>query len=457
MMQAATAKRARNKLADYNPYVKQMIWHALGCDNNESLLMGANQSGKTLAGAFEMAIHLTGRYPPWWTGRRFTKPIRALAGSESAELTRKGVQRLLLGPPEDEASWGTGSIPGECILATPRKQGIPNAVDHILVKHVSGGSSMVQFASYDQGRSKWQADTIDLVWFDEEPPEDVYMEGITRTNATDGYVFTTFTPLKGMSAVVSRFWPSPKFPKCAMVIMGINDVGHYNEEQRANILAKYPKHERDARAHGIPQFGSGLIFGVDEASITCAPIPIPKHWKVIGGLDFGWDHPSAAVKLALDCDTDTVYVVAAHRKSEQTPIMMAGAVKGWGARLPWAWPHDGLQHDKGSGEELAAQYKDQGLNMLPEKATHPDGGNGVEAGLMVMLDRMETGRFKVFSTLVEVFEEIRSYHRKDGKIVKLNDDLICAIRYAIMMIRFATYAKDQKPAIKLNGAGSWMA
>ena len=55
-----------------------------------------------------------------------------------------------------------------------------------------------------------------------------------------------------------------------------------------------------------------------------------------------------------------------------------------------------------------------------------------------MLDRMQTGRFKVFETVGDFFEEFRLYHRKDGKIVKERDDLISATRYALMMKRFAT-------------------
>jgi hypothetical protein len=119
--------------------------------------------------------------------------------------------------------------------------------------------------------------------------------------------------------------------------------------------------------------------------------------------------------------------------------------------MPWAWPHDGLQHDKGSGEALAAQYKAQGLKMLKDKATHPPkptepegtGGNGVEAGIMDMLDRMQTGRLKVFKHLNDWFEEFRMHHRKDGKIVKLDDDLISATRYAMMMKRFAVVNMKQ--------------
>jgi hypothetical protein len=62
----------------------------------------------------------------------------------------------------------------------------------------------------------------------------------------------------------------------------------------------------------------------------------------------------------------------------------------------------------------------------------------VEAGLMDMLQRMQSGRFKVFNHLNDWFEEFRLYHRKDGKVVKEGDDLMAATRYAIMMLRFAS-------------------
>ena len=105
--------------------------------------------------------------------------------------------------------------------------------------------------------------------------------------------------------------------------------------------------------------------------------------------------------------------------------------------MPTAWPHDGLQHDKGSGEQLAIQYAAAGLKMLKDRATFEDGSNGVEAGLMEMLERMQTGRFKVFGHLEDWFGEFRLYHRKDGKVVKLQDDLLSATRYALMMKRKA--------------------
>lgn len=421
--------------------------------------MAGNQLGKTLGGAAECAMHLTGQYPDWWQGRRFDKPVILIAGSESAELTRDGVQRLLMGPPDREEEWGTGFIPQASIEARTRRMGVSNALDTVTVKHVSGGSSTLYLKSYDQGRSKWQANTVDFVWFDEEPPEDVYFEGITRTNATKGSVMVTFTPLKGMSSVVARFLLEES-PDRATITMTIDDAEHFTEEERQKIIDGYPAHEREARTKGIPTLGSGLIFPVLEEDIICSPFEIPAHWPQIGGLDFGWDHPTAAVSLAWDRDKDCIYVTRNYRKRQATPIIHAAAVKQWGQTkptdvqwLPWAWPHDG-NNDTAAGENLASQYREQGLFMLPERATFLDGSNSVEAGLMDMLDRMQTGRWKVFVDCAEWLEERRMYHRKDGKIVKERDDVISASRYAMMMLRFARTKPVEEEADDMDWRGS---
>lgn len=397
--------------------------------------MAGNQLGKTLAGAAEAAMHLTGKYPDWWDGKRFDRPVIMLAGSESYELTRDGVQRLLVGPPMSEEEWGTGYIPKADIIATTRRSGVSGALDSITVRHASGGSSTLLFKAYEQGRGKWQANTVDYVWFDEEPPEDVYFEGITRTNATGGLIAVTFTPLKGMSTVVARYILE-KSPDRDVITMTIEDADHYTAEERKRIIDSYPPHEREARTKGIPSLGSGRIFPVPEEDITVVPFVIPKHWTQIGGIDFGWDHPTAAAHLAWDRDADIIYVTKVYRKREAPVVMHAAALKPWGEWLPWAWPHDG-NNDTAAGENLASQYKAQGLGFLPERATFDDGSNSVEAGLMDMLDRMMTGRFKVFNICVEWFEEFRLYHRKDGKVVKERDDVLSASRYALMMKRFA--------------------
>lgn len=416
--------------------------------------MAGNQLGKTMAGTAEDSYHLTGDYPDWWTGHRFDKPITMLAGSESYELTRDGLQRLLIGPPANEDEWGTGMIPKDRIVATTRRSGVSNAIDSVSVKHKSGGVSTLLFKAYEQGRGKWQANTVDYIHFDEEPPEDVYLEGITRTNATGGLIRVTFTPLKGMSDVVARYILEEN-PDRAVVKMTIDDAGHYTEEEKARIIASYPAHEREARTKGVPTMGSGRIFPVPEDEIVVEPFDIPPIWPQINGIDFGWDHPFGATRCAWDRDNDVFYVIGEYRQAQATPIIHAAAIKPWGDWIPVAWPHDGLQHDKGSGQQLKDQYAEQGLSMLFEKATFEDGTNGVEAGVSDMLQRMQTGRWKVFSNCQSWLEEFRLYHREDGKIVKIRDDLISASRYALMMKRHAI-AKPTPQRPRRRGGG-WTA
>lgn len=234
-----------------------------------------------------------------------------------------------------------------------------------------------------------------------------------------------------------------------VVRMTIDDAEHYTPEQRAAIIASYPAHEREARVKGIPALGSGRIFPLTEESISCAAFEIPSHWVQIGGLDFGWDHPFAAVSLAWDRDADVVHVTRTYRGREETPVVHAAALRPWGDWLPWAWPHDGLQHSKDSGSALADQYRAQGLRLTSERAHYlTDEGkkeSGVEAGIADMLTRMQTGRFKVFSHLADWFGEFRLYHRKDGKVVKEMDDLLSATRYAVMMLRFAVAKPVSEP------------
>ena len=426
-------RQRQNQLARYRPYSKQAEFHAAGAHYRQRLLMAANQVGKTIAAGFELAMHATGLYPDWWVGRRFNRAIVGWAAGVTGESTRDNPQRILLGRP---GAWGSGAIPKAQLVGTSSARGLADAVDTIQVRHVSGDVSTIQLKSYEKGREKWQGETLDFVWFDEEPPAAIYTEGLTRTNATGGMTLITFTPLLGLTEVVRRFIME-KPAGTHVTTMTIHDAEHYTPEQRAAIIATYPPYERKARTEGIPQLGSGRVFPIDESEIACAAFPIPDHWAQICGLDFGWDHPSAGCRLAHDRDSDTLYVIAAHRAREQTPAMFAAAVKPWGDWLPWAWPHDGLQHDKGSGDVLATQYKLQGLAMLPTRATFEDGSSGVEAGVMDIFDRMQTGRFKVFHHLRDWFEEFNLYHRKDGLIVKEHDDLISAARYAVMMRRFA--------------------
>lgn len=454
-----------NRLRAYRPYTKQLSFHAAGETFRERLLMAGNQTGKTWAGANEYAMHATGLYPDWWRGRTWNRPIVGWAAGVTGELTRDGVQRCLIGRPNEI---GTGTIPKARIKDRTMKRGVADAVDTLVVTWGGGGDiqaseSIVQFKSYDQGREKFQQESLDLGWLDEEPEYEIYIEMLTRTNATGGCIFMTFTPLQGMTQTVMRF-VIEKMVGTHVTNMTIHDAQHYTEDQRKAIIESYPEHERDARTRGDPKLGSGRVFPLPEEAVKIQPIELPKHWPRIAGIDFGWDHPTALVWMAWDRDTDTVYVYDCHRQRHQPVAIHASALMGRGKWIPVAWPADGL-NDTAVGPQLAKQYRDAGANLLYEHAQYEKVGdietedtkrarNSVEAGVADMLTRMRRGGLKVFAHLGDWFDEFKMYHRKDGKIVKLVDDLMCATRYGIMMLRFAQTPTDQKRLGAQRG-GNW--
>lgn len=193
-------------------YPKHMQFFAAGREHHERAFIAGNRIGKTQGASFEITAHLTGQYPHWWPGRKFTSPNTWWAGGEDAKTVREAGQTALLGP---ASGIGTGMIPGDLIDKAVPKTGVSEAFDSVTVRHISGGLSRLIFKSYDQGREAWQGAKVDGVWFDEEPPLAVYMEGLTRTMATvpgepNGICLCTFTPLKGLSAVVLMYLPGGK-------------------------------------------------------------------------------------------------------------------------------------------------------------------------------------------------------------------------------------------------------
>ena len=411
--------------------------------------MAANRVGKTYCGAAETAYHLTGNYPEWWKGRRFSKGVRVWVAGESNDTTRDIIQKELFGVPQDPQRHGTGAVPLKSIVETIRKPGVPNAYSAALVRHSSGKNSHISFKAYEQGFEKFMGEAVDVIWLDEEPKHEIFSQCITRTADKAGVVYMTFTPEKGMTNVVSAFMNDLKAGQ-SITTATWDDVEHLDEKTKTQLLSVYSPAEREMRSKGIPVFGSGLVFPVSEDDIICEDFDIPRHYPCIAAVDFGFDHPTAVSWVALDPDDDVMYVYDEYRRSKETPLTHAAVINARTPGLPIAFPHDGLQHDKGSGVQLAQQYRDLGVYMLPEHFSNPPadgmvkGNNSVEAGISELLQRFETGRLKIFRSCVETMEEMRLYHRKNGKVVPIKDDLLSAMRYAALSVeRFGERQKSK--------------
>lgn len=452
-----------DQLQDYTAYLKQAEFHRLGIRYRNRMLQAGNQAGKTHAAGAEIAMHATGEYPPWWRGKRFTKPLTLWCSSQTGEATRDNVQRKLLGLPKQE---GTGLIPRRCLTALYGKSSaVSDLYDYIYVRHVSGGMSLIKFRFYTQERKAWQGPPVDVMWFDEEPPEDIYSEGLARTIASQGITLMTFTPLQGYTKVVNLYVkdPEPETSGRVTVRMTIHDVLHLTDEEKEAEIARWPIHQRRARIEGHPAIGEGQIYPYNRDEITCDPVEIQDHWLQLAAIDPGGSamhaHPTGAVRLAWDKEENILYVTREHRRVGLKPPEHWLVLKHWGAHLKWAWPRDSLIEEKASGDQIIKLYIAEGMKAInefaqwpKERRKHRSGGGksnvggvvSVERGILEIMNRLDTGRLKIFKTCSMLLEEMEGYHRKDGKIVKVNDDLLDALRYAIMMLRYAEVPRQPK-------------
>ncbi len=226
LIEEAKRRIATSRLLSYYPetgplrrelYPRHMEFFAAGANYRERCFMAANRIGKTEgAGGYETTLHLTGRYPDWWAGKRFIKPVQFWAAGKTNETTRDIVQRKLFGKISYSSGRkgfaGTGLVPLEDIGGVTWKQGVSDLADTIQIKHASGGWSQLGLKSYQQGRGSFEGTEQDGIWLDEEPPMDIYGECLIRTATTKGIIYTTFTPLEGMSEMAMSFLPDGKVP-----------------------------------------------------------------------------------------------------------------------------------------------------------------------------------------------------------------------------------------------------
>lgn len=189
-------------LAYYN-YPRHMEFFKSGAIYKERLFLAANRVGKSQAGAYEVACHATGRYPEWWEGRRFDKPVHVWVAGSTRETTRDAPQKELLGPPGEH---GTGMIARSLIQKVEPWHGVAGSAGSILVTHEpTGGISRIGFKTYDQKRRSFEGTAKHIIWFDEEPPEDVYNEALLRTMTTKGMLMSTLTPMQGLTNFIVHF------------------------------------------------------------------------------------------------------------------------------------------------------------------------------------------------------------------------------------------------------------
>jgi phage terminase large subunit-like protein len=299
-LQILADEQKYNKLANYLPdegefkrslYPKHVDFFNAGSEYRERFFVSGNRVGKSEAGTAESVYHLTGDYPDWWQGKRYNAPILAWVGGDTATTCRDIIQKKFLGEIND---MGSGMIPKDKILDYKTRRNVPDAVEIIRVKHITGGVSTVVIKTYEQGRATWQGTEVDWIFLDEEPPEEVYGEALIRLMTTNGSIIVTFTPLQGVTPLVLNALENSqetdaKFPKYVQVVTWA-DVPHITEDMKEQMLAATPPQLRDARSKGIPTVGDGLVYPIDQKLVTIDDFILPKHFQKMYGFDVGWNN-----------------------------------------------------------------------------------------------------------------------------------------------------------------------
>ena len=229
----------------------------------------------------------------------------------------------------------------------------------------------------------------------------------------------------------------------AIVMAGWEDAPHLGEDEKKELLASCEPHLRESRSKGIPHLGSGAIYPISTSEFTVDPFEI-KPWFYRGyGMDVGWNF-TAIVWFAWDKDTDTVYLYDCYKREKAEPEIHAAAVK---RRYVGSTQFVGVidpaarSRSQTDGAQLLNLYQKEGLKLVPAD-------NAVEAGIYSVWSRLSTGRLKIFKGVMSAWEQEYMIYQRDeaGKIVKRDDHLMDATRYAIQSgLKFAKPVQQARP------------
>jgi phage terminase large subunit-like protein len=353
-------------------------------------------------------------------------------------------------------------IPKALIIETRSRPGVPNAVSLVQVKHVSGGVSVLGFKSYDQNVAAFTGTAKHAIWCDEEPTDlMLYSEMLMRTMSTNGIIYTTTTPIYGMTPFIESFEKTADFlgdsepciardflesserPSRALIRGGWDHAPWLTEDAKREILAATPEHLRDAKSKGIPSVGEGNVYQLNWSEVSCASFEIPDYWKKWYALDVGWRY-TGAVWFAKDPNTDITYVYDVYKAEKKEPLIHAAAIKLRGDWIAGVIDPASEQGNQKDGTKMIEHYRKQGLKLI-------DAENAKEAGIYAVWGSLSNGKLKYFSNLRELQAEHMSYRRdKDGKIIKTNDHLMDCVRYGVMS---GHKVAKQKPVAKGAGNG----
>jgi len=416
----------------------------------ERVTLTANQVGKSVFSTYEMALHLTGDYAAYgktqgeqWPGMVIEHPGNYFGMGVDNRQLRRVIQNLLFGKIEGDRFTG-GWVHRDEIDSFTRSHAETGLASSVNVKHLSGGKSTISLFAHTQSKTghgslNIAGETVDGILADEQPEDHIIGQLAARRvngrNGKGGFMLTVCTPERGMTDALYQVMNDPAPGQVLIGPISWDECPHITPEIRETLLASIPAHEREMRTKGIPLFGTGRVFRIDEEEFLIDPFAIPAWFFHLRAMDIGIGHPAAVSWLCYNPENDITYLVKTYRRADANAATNAAAANALWKNVPMVFPHDINNRNPGSGKDIRRYFADAGIEDGIDFA-NPEGGKSVEPGIFAMQNAIESGKFYAFrGTCHHFVEEARMYHRKDGKLVDKRDDVIASTRYGFQMIK----------------------
>ena len=428
-------RKREDNLSLYNAgeekHLKQLAFHK--CQKKNRWVFGGNRSGKTECGAVETVYMVRGIHPY----RENRKDVFGWVVSLSQQVQRDVAQAKIL-------YYLNKSWIEEVTMLSGKKDSLKyGVIDQIVIKNALGGRSVIGFKSCDQGREKFQGSSLDFVWFDEEPPEDIYEECRMRVLDKSGDIFGTMTPLKGLTYIYDEIYLNSKNSKdvwCEFMEWADNP---YLPKKEIDALTKTLSEDQlESRRYGRFKSSSGLVYPEfdENVHVLKEPFSVPPEWQDNISIDPGLNNPLSAHWYSVDYDGN-VYVIAEHFEAQKDISYHAEAIKKICDRLGWKRGRGGKIEaiiDSAANQKTLASVKsvtelfyEFGINVNPN--VNKDMFSGIQRVKQYLKVNDGKAKLYIFPSCTNLIRELKSYRWGDGETPKKTDDhALDELRYYLM-------------------------
>ena len=427
-------RNEKNKLKFYNTgkvkHEKQLMFHKSLKKNR--WVFGGNRTGKTECGAVECIYMARGNHPYRENKRNTHGWVVSLSTQVQRDVAQSKILHYL------NPDWIE-----DIVMLSGRKDNLENGViDKIIIKNVFGGLSTIGFKSCDQGREKFQGTSLDYVWFDEEPPYDIYLECKMRVLDKCGEVFGTMTPLKGLTWVYNVIYLNESNDEDVWHIsLSWQDNPFLNEKEIKNLSNMLSEDELQARCFGNFTFSGGLVYSnFKEEFNVIEPFNVPYEWYENISIDPGFRNPLSCHFYAVDYDGN-IYVIAEHYEKDKDIEYHANKILEIANKLNWPRNSFGklnalidsaaTQRTLASNFNVVELFNEYNISCNPN--VNKDLFTGIQRVKNLICNVNGERKLFIFSTCVNLIREIKGYFwGKADNPIKKDDHALDELRYFVM-------------------------